>query len=87
MKELIYFYMDGCPYCRQANEWLKELTIENPAYAAVAIRRVEEGREKALADSYPYYYVPSFFIGREKLHEGAATKDKIKAVLDRALEA
>ena len=85
MKQLTYFYMDGCPYCRQENEWLAELIKENPAYGAIEIKRIEERREKALADTYSYYYVPSFFIGREKLHEGAATKDKIKAVLDRAL--
>ena len=85
MKQLTYFYMDGCPYCRQANEWLAELIKENPAYGSIEIKRIEERREKALADTYSYYYVPSFFIGREKLHEGATTKDKIKAVLDRAL--
>ena len=84
--EVTVFEYPGCPYCRQANQWLEELTKENPAYAAIPVRRVEERREKALADSYPYYYVPSFFIGKDKLHEGAATKDKLKAVLDRALE-
>jgi glutaredoxin len=86
MKELTYFYMKLCPYCRQADQWLNELRQENSKFAEIPIKRVEETREKELADSYPYYYVPSFFIGREKLHEGAATKEKIKAVLERALE-
>lgn len=86
MKELTYFYLEGCPYCRAASRWVEELKQENPDYARIPIRAVEETREKALADAYDYYKVPTYYLGKEKLHEGAATKEKIKAVLDRALE-
>ena len=87
MKELTYFYLSGCPYCREANRWIEELTRENPAFEAVKINAHEEREEKQLADSYDYYHVPCFFLGQEKLHEGAATKEKIRAVLARGLEA
>ncbi len=83
--KLTYFMLGGCPYCRQADNWLKELREENPEFSAVEIETVDEGRNRALANSYDYYYVPTFFLGRRKLHEGAATKAKIKAVLQRAL--
>jgi len=84
---------DGCPYCAQAGKWIQELREEDPAYNAVVIDKVDENlhpdfpREKKLN----YYYVPTFFLLNEdgsvgeKLHEGAATKEKIKAVLDAAL--
>lgn len=83
--KLTYFMLGGCPYCRQADNWLKELREENPEFSSVEIEAVDEGRNRALAYSYDYYYVPAFFLGRRKLHEGAATKAKIKAVLQRAL--
>lgn len=85
MKELTYFKMLTCPYCRQADQWLAELKEENPAYREIPIRVVNEVAEADLANQYDYYYVPSFFLGQEKLHEGAATKEAIRAVLDRCL--
>ena len=86
MKELYYFYLSDCPYCRQAEKWLKELKTESPRYAAVPVRFIEETQEKALADAYDYYLVPTFFLGDKKLHEGIADKEKIRAVLEAALE-
>ncbi len=86
MKELYYFYLSSCPYCRQAGKWLEELKAENPRYAAVNVRFIEETKEKALADAYDYYLVPTFFLGNKKLHEGIADKEKLRAVLEAASE-
>jgi glutaredoxin len=82
--KLTYFKLKNCPYCIQADKWLNELRSEDSAYAAVEIETIDEREQPDLADSYDYYYVPTFFLGRKKLHEGAATKEKIKAVLDSA---
>jgi len=86
MKDLLYFKLIDCPYCVQADKWIAELCEENPEYAKIEIRIVDEKREADFADSFNYYYVPTFFAEDKKLHEGAATKDKIKVVLDYALE-
>lgn len=86
MKELTYFRLSYCPYCRRANGYLEELKQENPEYCRVPIRIIDEAHERRIADSYDYWYVPCFFMGDVKLHEGAATKADIKEVLDRALE-
>lgn len=85
MKNIIYFKLKYCPYCIKADKWLDELLEENEQYRKIEIRIVEENVEKAFADSYGYYYVPTFYAGDTKLHEGAATKEKIKKVLDYAL--
>jgi len=87
MQKLTLFVLKGCPYCRQAKAWLAELVAENPAYAAVPIEEIEEREQKALADSYDYYYVPTFYMGKTKLHEGAATKEGMRTVLETALHA
>jgi glutaredoxin len=82
MKELTYFRLPNCPYCRRAENWLAELMDENAAYKKIKITYINEDEQAELADSYDYYYVPTFYCGDKKLHEGAATKEKIKNVLD-----
>lgn len=85
MKELTLFYLESCPFCKKARAYMDELRQENPEYAAIPVKMVEEREEKALADSYDYYYVPCYFIGDEKLAEGAIDKDGVRAVFDKAL--
>lgn len=89
MKELTMFYLDSCGYCDKARRALDELFIENPAYAAIPLTRIEESREPALADSYDYYAVPSFFIGKEKLFEAhlGMTFDDMKTAVKTCLDA
>ena len=91
MKELTMFYLEDCGYCAKARQALDELFQENPAYADIPLTRIEESREPMLADSYDYYAVPSFFIGKDKLfeaHIGIRYEDikaAVKACLDAAL--
>lgn len=84
MKEITYFYLPHCPYCRQASKWLEEFIKENPAYGDLPMKRIDESVERELANQYDYQLVPTFYVGDEKVHEGVATKEKVKAVLDKA---
>ena len=86
MEKLTYFYLKGCPYCKQADKYLNELFDENPDYKKIVIDKIEETEQKALADSYDYYFVPTFYMAKTKLFEGAANKEDIKAVLEKALK-
>ena len=86
MKELTLFYLKSCPYCIRAQKYMQELQDENPRYAEIPIKKVEEQQEKALADSYDYYYVPCFYTGSTKLHEGSIDKDGVRAVFEKALQ-
>ena len=43
---------------------------------------IEESEQSELADTYDYYYVPCFFEGTKKLHEGAITKETIQKIFD-----
>ncbi len=87
MKELTYFYLAGCPFCHKANRMIEQITAETPALASVPIRRVEESQEAELANSYDYYYVPCFFLGREKLFEGDPTEADVRRALETAANA
>lgn len=86
MKEITYFYLAHCPYCRAADQFIAELIEENPEFKDIPITRIEETQNPEIADSYDYYHVPCLYIGKDKLHEGAATKEKIRKVFEAAIE-
>ena len=85
MKKNTMMYLKGCPYCKQAMNWMEELKQEQPVYQDINITYIEESEQPQLADTLDYWYVPTYFVDGIKKHEGAATKDKIKAVFDAAL--
>ncbi|RGC47789.1 glutaredoxin family protein [Absiella sp. AM29-15] len=85
MKKITMMYLKGCPYCKQAMNWMEELKQEQPVYQDINITYIEESEQPQLADTLDYWYVPTYFVDGIKKHEGAATKDKIKAVFDAAL--
>ncbi len=85
MNELTYFRLPLCPYCRRAEKYLEELIKENPEYAGIKINMIDENKDRNRIKGYDYWYVPCFYLGNKKLHEGAASKENIKQVLDAAL--
>ncbi len=87
MKELTMFYLESCPYCRRARGFMAELREESPEYAKIPVKMVEEREQKALADSFDYYYVPCYYIDDVKISEGSVDKDGVRAVFEKALEA
>ena len=85
MKEILMMMLPECPYCHQADRLLEELMREEQRYRAVSVRRVDESAEPEFAGTLDYYYVPAFYVEGEKMMEGIPTKEKVRAVLERAL--
>lgn len=77
--------LKSCPYCREAFRLMRQLEAENPEYAAVTFDVVDESEDPQRAASLDYWYVPSYFVNGEKLHEGVPTKAKLRNVYERAL--
>lgn len=86
MKPILMFMLKECPYCKKALNWMDELKKENPKYAELEIQIVDEQEQAELAEQYDYFYVPTYYVDGEKVHEGAATKEIVKQVFDKALE-
>lgn len=90
MKNIKMFYMNGCPYCRYAFKAIDELKKETK-YRDITMTQINENEEVALADSYDYYYVPTFYIDEVKVyecspsHDYATVKAHVKDVFDKAL--
>lgn len=83
--ELKLFILPTCPYCRQVLGWIDELKNEDAKYSAVNLTIVDEKAQPDVASKYDYYYVPTFFLGADKIHEGAASKDIVRKVFDQYL--
>lgn len=86
MKPIRMFMFESCPHCQRALAWMEECKKENPQYAALPVEMIDEKKNPALANQYDYYYVPCYFVGDEKVHEGAASKEIIRKVLETAKE-
>lgn len=82
------FVTSWCPHCKNAKKWIKELKEENPEFEKVDLEIIDEEKEveKVEALNFEYYYVPTFFLESEKLHEGVPSKKIIKKVFENALE-
>lgn len=87
MKELTLFYFPECPYCQRAMKYQEEIFREHPEYRQIPLRMVDENRWREEADRYDYWYVPAYFLGDEKLCEGAKDKETVLAAFRRAWEA
>ena len=86
MKKITLFVMESCPHCKQALRIMDSLFAENAAYRSLEIEKIDERVYPDIADKYDYYYVPTFYVGDAKLHEGVADPVKVRRVFDAALE-
>jgi glutaredoxin len=80
MKEVKMFLMETCPHCKKALALMEEICGEHPEYRGVAVKRIDETKESEYANTFDYYYVPTYFVGDEKVHEGVPSKEAIEKV-------
>lgn len=85
MKKITMFLLESCPYCQGALRIMDILFAENPKYLSLEIEKIDESIHPDIAKKYDYYYVPTFYVDGEKLHEGAATIKKIRRIFDVAV--
>lgn len=86
MKKVKAFYIESCPHCKKAFKLIDELKAKNPDYAKVEIEYIDENKEVKIANTYDYYYVPTFYVDDVKIHEGVPTEEKIKEVFIEAIK-
>lgn len=84
-KKVKMMMLDTCPYCKQAFKMMDQLKAEHPEYNNVEIELVEESKEPEKTDGYDYWYVPTFFVDDQKIHEGVPTLEKVERVFQEAL--
>ena len=86
MKDVKLFYLKNCPFCKKAISYIESLKTQHKELAQVEIEMIEELEQKELADSFDYYYVPTFYVAGEKVHEGGIYPEEVEKILRKALE-
>ena len=84
MKEVKLFVLEGCPHCRRAREWMRELFARHPEYAKVPLTIIDEEQSPGTAGAHDYYFVPTFYVGGEKRMEGVPSQEAIARVFAEA---
>lgn len=84
MKEVKMFMKATCPHCKKAFSLMEEICAEHPEYKKVPIKEIDEDKDSAYAATFDYYYVPTFYVGDIKVHEGVPTKEAIEKVYEEA---
>ncbi len=85
MKQVTLFIKANCPHCKRALAWQEELFSESPEFKNIEIKLIDEDKQSSFANSFDYFYVPTYYIEGEKVHEGIASKQKIQSVFEKAL--
>lgn len=80
------FKLAACPHCKLALRYMEELTEAHPEWGKIPVTFVDEGKEPELADQYDYYFVPTYYVGGVKVHEGHAEKADVERVFRAAME-
>jgi Glutaredoxin and related proteins len=84
MKPIKLFYLRQCPFCKKALLYIDELKQQD-AYKDIQIEMIEESEQPEVADQYDYYYVPTFYVDGEKVHEGGIFPNEVEELLKKAL--
>ena len=67
-------------------KYLYELKQEHPEFKDVVLETIDELEEPELADTFDYYYVPTFYVDGEKVHEGGIYKPEVEKLLRKIIE-
>lgn len=86
MKPVKLFYLRSCPFCKKALRYIEEARAAHPELEAVEIEMIEESDEPEVADTFDYYYVPTFYVDGVKVHEGGIYAEEVEKILRSALE-
>lgn len=86
MKEIKMFMFEGCPHCRKASDLIKSLIAVEPKYSDIPFVMIDERLQPEVADKYDYFYVPTFYVGEKKVHEGKTDEHIIKMIFEKAFE-
>jgi len=87
---ILAFYLEGCPYCRQARKAIEELASQDKKYQGVGINInwVEERQHPEISDKDDYYHVPCMFVNEKKIYEAKTGEsyDECKLNVRKVLE-
>jgi len=85
LKPITLFYLKNCPFCKKAFTYIDKLKQQD-IYKSIEIELIEESEQPELANQHDYYYVPTFYIAGEKVHEAGIFENEVEEIFKKALE-
>jgi len=86
MKTVNVLITTWCPHCKRAISWIEELKNENPKFAQIEVKIIDEELHPEISKQYDYYYVPTYYVDGTKIYEGGTTKEIVRLVFEKACE-
>lgn len=86
MKTITMFETSWCPYCKTAHELIQELKKEYIEFQDIQVDFIDEEKHPEISRQYEYYYVPTIYYGKDKMHEGVPTKEIYKDILNKIIQ-
>lgn len=99
MGPLRVFVLPEDAACEDAVRILRELCDGEPRYSGIKVEVIDEKRHESFSDGYDYIFVPAFFVQESvdgsdgrcvtrwvKMHEGKASAENIRDVLESVLK-
>ena len=62
------------------------MLFRSPEFKDIVLETVDELKEPELADTFDYYYVPTFYVDDKKVHEGGIYKPEVEKLLRQIIE-
>ena len=84
MQKITMFMFPECPYCVEALRLMEQVKAAHPEFAQIPLEMIDENRQRALADRFDYWYVPTYYVDGKKVHEGAVNRRAVEEVYRRA---
>lgn len=85
MKNIVMFITSWCPHCHMASDFQNKLLAQHPEWRDIPLTVVDEERDTPPDGHYDYYYVPTYYVGGVKVHEGHAEREDVERVFRAAL--
>ena len=86
MKQIQMFIQKSCPHCILALRLQEELLEEHPGWREIPLEIVDELARPEYAETFDYWYVPTYFVDGVKVHEGHAEREDVEKVFRAAAE-
>ena len=84
MKPIRLFYLENCPFWKKAFAYI-DILKKQDIYKSIEIELIEESQQAELANQFDYYYVPTFYVDGEKVHEGGIFENEVETIFKKAL--
>lgn len=86
MARVKYFYQENCPYCHEADALIRDLCSHYADYQKILIQKIEQKSEDDKPENHHHHKVPAFYVGEQKIHEGAVTREICEKILKNAVK-